>query len=54
MNRKFWQFILQSNWETTAGAAPPPDVASREAMTLGRRGSQDNLLRDGEPSREGA
>jgi hypothetical protein len=44
MNIKLLQFILQSNWEAAAEAAPPTDVASREAMALGRRGSQDNLL----------
>jgi hypothetical protein len=47
MNRKLGQFILQSNREVAAGVAPPTDVALREAMTLRRRGGQDNPLRWG-------
>jgi hypothetical protein len=47
MNKKFGQFILQSNREAEEGVAPPTDVAPWKAMALGRRGSHDNLLRWG-------
>jgi hypothetical protein len=47
MNRKLGQFILQSNRKAAAGVVPPTDVALREVIVLGRRGSHDNLLRWG-------